>query len=387
MRAYRHALVIGGAALAALLAWSVFLSGGEGGVKPSSPWVNRTPVGDGESFVAPAYERDAFGSQISAGLNRIESDLKNSAVSGALPIRVSELRSLWSAYLNAGAAPTDRAILGKRLSLALRGGDAAGSEVYEEIRGVLAAAGGDAGVIMRIGRILSETDTTSALDILLSEITKNASNPDIARQLLRFVAPMNSVLGHDSEANAMSRRALEYWTEFERTERGMPGLFGALAGVIARGGTQEGIRFLQSRAEIAAGNLEGASNSQLEAALAALGATGSVRRVSAVPALRESLRANDPKQASFLWAGDALANLGDPLALQALIEWASGAPDACANVAGRWIGRARDSRSQEFLVSAFAGNGPAFVSAAVRDSVLSAAAMVRERVEVEKPKS
>lgn len=170
----------------------------------------------------------------------------------------------------------------------------------------------------------------------------------------------------------MSDRAIEAWRVFVAQSVAPEGIFSALAGVLARSGDAQAIGFLQVEAVAAGRDLSRATAAEIAASLAALTAAREVRRETVVEQLGLTLGLGSSRDLSFIWAGEALANLGEPSALEALIQWSREAPDQCAPLAARWIAQARDTRSQRLLRSYYHSGLGAYESAAVQRAVFAA---------------
>jgi|GEM_PF-5368595 len=257
---------------------------------------------------------------------------------------------LWQDWLaTKGQRGWQRRILEQALSNVLAGRPQVGT-AYDQMLDFLLSETENPDDQQRLAKIVSDGGTPECLGILLEALI---ARPDatITLDLVNWVSIMSLRSDGDSAAGdylATARAAWAHWMQEGSTPP--RGAFDALAAVTARIGTQNAVRFLIETATAGAVRIEDLERAGSVASISAMNVAGKVFAPESAAFLGEYLAKGRPGDTTFHWTGEALANMGSPLAVEQLVKWATNAPGECAEIAGSWVQLARDTESRQRLV-------------------------------------
>lgn len=232
----------------------------------------------------------------------------------------------------------------------------------------------------RLAKVVSDGGTPECLGILLEALI---ARPDatITRDLVGWVSNMSLRSDGDAPAGEYLATAKAAWAHWMQDGSTPPrGAFDALAAATARIGTQDAVRFLMETATAGGMRIEDLEAAGSAASISAINVAGKVFSPESAPLLGEYLVSGRPGDTAFHWAGEALANMGSPLAVEQLVDWAKAAPSGCAEIAGLWLRLARDTDSRQKLLDFRRSGGlNTIVDTDVRQAVASAIATFEQR--------
>lgn len=286
---------------------------------------------------------------------------------------VLTLEELWALYTQpAGVDPETRAQAAKWLSERLAESASGSMDVQQKVAAKLLDEAVDEGERLGLARILGESNSPEGLSTLVDAVL-STRNPVLQRSIIEQLGRMGG-RRNPEQVSAMAEAAVNVWQRIPERSELEPALLSVVSGVLAKLGDPVGISLLRTQAVQGGNTLAEFDGKASDASLAAMNASLQVRGPQSVPLLTAALLKSDSTSTEFVWSGQALASMGRPEATSALIEWAKGAPDSCAETAAAWIGAVRDSRSHA-LVRELAASGAQmqFASSRVKQAVLASA--------------
>jgi hypothetical protein len=283
------------------------------------------------------------------------------------------IEDLWALYTQpAGIDPAIRAQAAKWISEKVGESASGYRKVHQEIAAKLLNEASDEGERLGLARILGESNTPEGLATLVETVLSTRNLP-LQRSIIEQLGRMGGRRSPE-QVSALSEAAVNAWQRIPDRSDLQPALLSTVSGILAKLGEPVGISLLRTQAVQGGTTLAEFDAKASDASQAAMNASLQVRGPQSVPLLTDALQKSDPTSTEFVWSGQALASMGRPEATSALIEWAKGAPDSCAETAAAWIGAVRDSRSHA-LVRELAASGAQmqFASSLVKQAVLASA--------------
>lgn len=278
---------------------------------------------------------------------------------------------LWNRWLAGVAAPQGRnPLLGPALAAKMRENTPESAALLDRAFAYLTEAGKPELQQITLAKSLAESGNPEAFQILLESLERHPASR-YENDVLEAISEMGGHHYPGRDPYQMHEFGAEYWQKFLNKDGATQRHFVALAKVLAESGTPESVEFLLTQAETAGGTPHPTQGTPAPG-IAALVAARLVRNPAVVPLLSQHLVSNDLGSQSFIWAGEALASMGNSEATKALLEWSFTAPASSADLAEKWLSMVRDTESGKLLREA-AANAGSIQTPSVRASVIAAA--------------